>query len=89
MDNVIDFSTFKKNRELEKLLKDKKNSEDSIKVEVTPENLRKIAVSLEQIHMTHVKESHASKEILQDYELKVGLNTVDKKPVTLVWYPMR
>ena len=89
MSNVIDFNAYKQNKELSKILKEKKESEDSIKIEVTPENLRKIATSLDQIHLMHIKESNSSKEILKDYELRISLQTVDKKPVTLVWYPMR
>lgn len=90
MDNVVDLETFKRNKELSK--KNEQLSKDQLeklKIEISPEQLRRIAFSMEQIHYGKVKASQDSKEIVPDYDLTVDVLTTTKKQVSLVWYPMR
>lgn len=89
MDNVIDFLAYKKNKELSNHIQKNKEDPKLIKIEVTPEQLRKIAFSMEQAHSGRVKLARETNEIVTDYDLTVGVQSVDKKSVLLIWYPMR
>jgi hypothetical protein len=90
MDNVVDLDTFKRNKEIAKKNEQlKKDKQDALRIEISPEQLRKIAFSMEQIHFGNIKASQETKGIIPDYDLTVDVLTTSKKQVSLVWYPMR
>lgn len=88
MTNVIDFEAYKKNKEIKHLLP-KEEDPKPIKIAVSPEQLRKIALSLDQAHLSRIKSFKDSQELIPDYELSISVQTIDNIPVALVWHPMR
>lgn len=86
MDNVIDFESFKKLKKIVKLTPSE-IKEDC--VVVSPEQLRKIAFSMEQMHFEKVKIAQETMTVLPDYEVGVKLFTANQLPVNLIWYPLR
>ncbi len=86
---IVDFLEYKKKRSIQKTISTPVEKKPDIVVEITPEQLRRIALSLEQVHIGRVNASRERLEPLPEYDLNVTVNTIDKRPVSLVWYPMK
>lgn len=88
--NVIDFTTYKKTRKIKTFdLSSIQNQSNFIRVVVSPEQLRKLALSLDQEHLKRTQASTEAKQLIPDYDLSIFLKSEDNRSVALVWYPMR
>lgn len=91
MSDVIDFNAYKKTKKIVYVPLESLQAQENLEtlIQVTPEQLRRFALNLDQAHLARIKSYKETQELIPDYELSIVLTSPDQKKIKLVWHPLR